>query len=106
MNSGLLWFLAFGAVAVAWWIQFHRLFWQFRSKYPEIARSEIPLAFEAVRRPEKALFFLRQRSADLLRNDPSLWNLRQQVKALTIIVFIVFPLSFAAFVVGAMLVSQ
>lgn len=79
---------------MALWIQSHRLFWKFRDQYPDVARREIPNAFERSRNPEKFFYFFRAKSAPLLRGNRRLWRLRQQVKALTLLSFIVFPLCF------------
>ncbi|HUJ10075.1 MAG TPA: hypothetical protein VL171_08620 [Verrucomicrobiae bacterium] len=72
-------------------IQSHRLFYKFRAKYPEIAQREIPRAFETYEHPEKLIYFLRPKSREVLRNDPELWWLRQQVKFLTILSVIMPP---------------
>ena len=75
----------------ACFIQSHRLFYKFRAKYPDIAQREIPRAFETCEHPEKLLYFLRGKSREVLRNDPELWGLRQQVKVLTILSVLVPP---------------
>jgi hypothetical protein len=81
-------------ILVVWFacfIQSHRLFYKFRAKYPEIAQREIPRAFETCEHPEKLLYFLRRKSREVLRNDPELWGLRQQVKFLTILSVLIPP---------------
>jgi hypothetical protein len=83
-----------GVVLAVWFacfIQSHRLFYKFRAKYPEIAQREIPRAFETYEHPEKLLYFLRHKSREVLRNDPELWGLRQQVKFLTILSVLIPP---------------
>mgnify|MGYP000015043568 CR=1 FL=1 len=42
-------------------IQSHRMFYIFRTKYPEIARKNISDAFEVYANPEKFIFFLEKR---------------------------------------------
>jgi len=79
----------------ACFIQSHRLFYKFRAKYPEIAQRDIPRAFETCEHPEKLLYFLRRDSRELLRNDPELWSLRQQVKFLAILSIIIPPVAIA-----------
>ena len=88
----------FLAVALGVWfacfIQSHRLFYKFRAKYPEIAQREIPRAFETYEHPEKLLYFLRGKSREVLRNDPELWGLVQQVRVLVILSVLVPPAGF------------
>ena len=83
------------AVWFACFIQSHRLFYKFRAKYPEIAQREIPRAFETCEHPEKLLYFLRHKSREVLKNDPELWGLRQQVKFLTILSVLIPPAGIA-----------
>lgn len=82
-------------VWIACFIQSHRLFYKFRAKYPDIAKREIPHAFETRENPEKLLYFLRRKSLEVLRSDPELRGLRQQVKFLAILSVIVPPVGFA-----------
>jgi hypothetical protein len=82
-------------VWLACFIQSHRLFYKFRAKYPDIAQRDIPYAFQTRENPEKLLYFLRRKSREVLRGDPELWGLRQQVKFLTVLSVIVPPVGFA-----------
>jgi hypothetical protein len=82
-------------VWLACFIQSHRLFYKFRAKYPDIAQRAIPYAFQTRENPEKLLYFLRRKSREVLRGDPELWGLRQQVKFLTVLSVIVPPVGFA-----------
>ena len=82
-------------VWLACFIQSHRLFYKFRAKYPDIAQRDIPHAFETRENPEKLFYFFRRKSVEVLRGDPELWGLRQQVKFLTILSIIVPPVGFA-----------
>ena len=99
----------FLAVVLGVWfacfIQSHRLFYKFRAKYPEIAQRDIPRAFETYEHPEKLLYFLRHKSREVLRNDPELWGLRQQVKFLTILSVLVPPVGFVFLVRSAILMA-
>jgi len=99
-DFGLILFLGFGVIGFVWFIQGHRLFYIFRSKYPEIARKEIPYAFSQGRHPEKFFYFFRRKSYDLLKSDPSIWKVRQQVKYLTITLFIIVPFLFFSLCLG------
>jgi hypothetical protein len=73
----LLWF--------ATGLQSHRLFYKFRKRHPEIAAQEIPFAFDFMAHPDKFLFFFKKRSLPILKSDPVIWTLRQQVKTLAIL---------------------
>jgi hypothetical protein len=66
-------------------IQAHRLFYRFRTRHPDIARQEIPFAFEFTAHPEKLFYFFKSKSKDILKADPPIWALRQQVKVLLIL---------------------
>jgi hypothetical protein len=102
LDYGLILFLTFALLGVVWIVQCHRLFYTFRAKYPEVARAETPNAFSLAREPEKFFYFFRRKSYELLKSDSSLWNLRQQVKFLTITLFIVVPsLFFALWITAA-----
>ncbi len=97
--------LVFG-VWLACFIQSHRLFYKFREKYPDVAGRDIPHAFETRENPEKLFYFFRRKSLELLRSDPELWGLRQQVKLLTILSIIVPPVGFVVFVHALMLLAD
>ena len=73
----------------AWLVQSHRLFYRFRKRYPEVAKREIPFAFEFKQHPEKVLYFLRRKSVDILRADEGLWRLRNQVVVLSVLALLV-----------------
>ncbi|MFZ2445529.1 MAG: hypothetical protein WAW37_04160 [Syntrophobacteraceae bacterium] len=77
-------------------VQHNRLYFSFRKKYPEIAQKEIPHVFNDLHRhPEKVNYFYRKKAIPVLKQDPDLWNLRQQVIILTILALGV-PVSFMA----------
>jgi hypothetical protein len=94
------------AVWLACFIQSHRLFYKFREKYPDIAERDIPHAFETRENPEKLFYFSRRKSAEVLRDDPELWGLRQQVRLLTILSIIVPPVEVAALVRAVMVLAN
>lgn len=79
------------AVWLACFIQSHRLFYKFRAKYPQIAQRDIPHAFQTCEHPEKLLYFFRRKSWEVLRSNPELWGLRQQVLFLTILSLLIPP---------------
>ncbi|HRT59161.1 MAG TPA: hypothetical protein P5038_21240 [Candidatus Paceibacterota bacterium] len=64
--------------------QGHRLFYLFRTKYPQIASKEIPYAFSHFAHPEKALYFFRRKARGVLRKDSELWRQRQWFVWLTL----------------------
>lgn len=97
--------LIFGVWLVCF-IQSHRLFYKFRAKYPDIARRDIPHAFETRENPEKFLYFLSSKSLEVLRSDPELWGLRQQVKFLTILSVVVPPVGIAFLVRAVILLVE
>ena len=105
--SEVYWLMAlvFG-VWLACFIQSHRLFYKFREKYPDVAQRDIPHAFETRENPGKLFYFLSRKSLDLLRSDPELWGLRQQVKLLTILSIIVPPVGLAVLVHAVMLLAN
>jgi hypothetical protein len=86
------------AVWLALFIQSHRLLYKFRAKFPEIARRDIPHAFEPSQHPEKFFYFFRRKSLETLQSDTELWGLRQQVKLLGILALLVPPAGFALLV--------
>jgi hypothetical protein len=86
-------------------IQSHRLFYSFRAKYPEIAKRDIPYAFEFSPSPEKFVYFFRHKSLDILQNDTELWSLRRQVTILTFLSIVVPPLGFGILVAVAVFIS-
>jgi hypothetical protein len=93
-------------VWLALFIQSHRLFYSFRAKYPEIAKRDIPYAFEFSPTPEKFVYFFRHKSLDILQNDTELWSLRRQVKILTFLSIVVPPLGFGILVAVAVFISR
>jgi len=76
-------FVAIGLTWVALFIQSHRLFYRFRESYPDIAKAEIPYAFEINRHHEKFFYFFRNKSIKLLKSNRHLWKLRNQVMLLS-----------------------
>ena len=93
--------IGIGCVWFATAYQGHKLYHLFEVKYPEDARRLIPFAFSNTAHPEKLRFFFRQTSVPMLKRDPSLWQLRQRVKAL-LCLSILFPIaSFIIFAVRA-----
>jgi hypothetical protein len=75
-------------------IQGHRLFFIFREKYPEVAKREIPSAFEMYGRdPERFLYFFRKKSAEFIQQDETLRKLKRQITVIGII-SIALPVSF------------
>jgi hypothetical protein len=89
----LSFFLLTGVIWIIFIVRAHQLFYRFRSKYPDSARKEIPHAFEFYGHPEKIRYFFRGKSVELLKSDPEIWKLREQVRYL-------FYLSVAFPVVG------
>jgi hypothetical protein len=88
------WFLTFGKIifaltvvfVFALFVQKHRLYYSFRKRYPEVARKEIPHVFNDLHHhPEKFNYFYRKKAIPVLKQDPELWRLRQQVMILTIL---------------------
>ncbi len=73
----LAWFVTVVLIWAATIYQSHRLFRKFVAKYPDVASREIPYAFSHFAHPQKALFFWRRRSVELLRPDGELWKQRQ-----------------------------
>jgi len=74
---------------LAWAVQQGRLLSAFKREFPDVARERIPCAFEYMRHPEKVLFFHRKSSVEVLRRDPAIWKLRQQVRWLTLMAVLV-----------------
>lgn len=69
-----------GLVWVSLWVQSHRLLFKFRKKYPDIAKKDIPHAFDdAIRHPEKFLYFIRSKNRDVLSQDLEIASLTRQV---------------------------
>ena len=73
------------ATWVAWVVEAHRLFYRFRALHPEVARREIPYAFQAAQHPEKFFYFFRKSSQQLLRADPTLSTLLTRVRVLSVL---------------------
>jgi hypothetical protein len=62
------------------WVQSHRLLFKFRKKYPDIARKDIPYVFnDAIRHPDKFLYFIRSKNRQALSKDPEISSLGRQV---------------------------
>jgi len=78
-------FILTGVIWVATGIQSHRLFYNFRSRYPDIARQEIPFANDFMAHPSKFIYFFKKTSIPTLKADPEIWSLRKQVKVLCIL---------------------
>jgi hypothetical protein len=85
VGNGVL-FLTFGLVAA-------RLQYRFMKRYPDTAQEVMPEAFWGIRHPEQVLFFYRQRSANILRDDKDLLRLRRQLHVLTWLVLTIPLLS-------------
>ncbi|MEY2529849.1 MAG: hypothetical protein QOJ05_1939 [Verrucomicrobiota bacterium] len=102
--------IAFMGVVVAVWlalfIQSHRLFYKFRATFPDVARRDIPHAFDFSRHPEKIRYFFRRTSIPILQSDGELWRLRQQVKLLGILALIVPPAGMLLLVAVGILLAQ
>jgi len=82
--------IIFTIIIVCWiliLIQSHRMFYIFRTKYPEIARKEIPDAFKIYANPGKFIFFFRKKNITLLRNDHTIWQIRKQILLLFFLSF-------------------
>jgi hypothetical protein len=84
----------------------HKLFYRFRAKYPDLARQNIPYAFDSYPHPEKFFCFFRKRSLDVLKRDRELWDLRRKVKVLTILSFVVPLTAFLFLMLIAFLNTQ
>ena len=76
-------FLSTALIWLATLIQFHRLFYMFRERYPDHAK-QIPFAFKPIAHPEKFLSFFRKKQIAVLKADPELWSIRQGAKLLLI----------------------
>jgi hypothetical protein len=103
MENGIIPMIVFVLGGVTWALttyQCHRLRRKFIAKYPAIASQEIPYAFSHTAHPEKAIFFLRQRAADLLKGDEELWKERRKYVALFSASLILFCLGFAIIFYG------
>ena len=103
MSGGYLLIALIFGVWLACFVQGHRLFYKFRAKYPDLAKRDIPHAFEACEHPEKVFYFLRRKSRQVLRRDRELWGLTQQVNALAVLSVIMPPVGFAFLVRAAVL---
>jgi uncharacterized membrane protein (DUF485 family) len=99
----LAWFVGVALLWVATVVYGHRLRRHFVAKYPEVASKDIPYAFSHVAHPEKALFFLRRKARDVLRNDRELFKQRQRFVWLSVLSLIAPFAGFAAVFVYAML---
>jgi len=80
----------------------HRLFRRFCARFPSVAQQEIPHAFDrCIAHPEKALFFLRRRAADVVRDDPLLSLQRRRFLALLFFSALIPFLGFMAIIAVA-----
>jgi 4-amino-4-deoxy-L-arabinose transferase-like glycosyltransferase len=101
MKSGDISLVLFLLVCMVWLAticQGHRLFYQFRTKYPEVASKEIPYAFSHFAHPEKALYFFRRKAREFLRNDSELLRQRQLFFWLTLFSLITPFVGFAGLI--------
>ena len=75
----------------------------FRDRYPTIAARELPMAWDGMRDPEKAIFFFRKRAIVVLRPLPDIWRERQRF-----VVLVAITLSFwvaLGFVICAVIIA-
>lgn len=80
----------FFLIVLCWmivFIQSHRMFYQFRNKYTEIAKKEISHAFEPYAHPDKIIFFFKKKNQDILKKDKKIWALRKQTQGFLILSF-------------------
>lgn len=97
--TGLLW--------LATWLCAHRLLHLFCDRFPLIAQRELPYAFDrGFAHPEKVIFFLRRRAAEVLHGDPSLWRQRQRLIRLSALSLLVPMVGFVTIGVVAFMASQ
>jgi hypothetical protein len=90
------------AVWLATSIYANRLLRRFCVRFPAVAQKEIPFAFDPwMRHPQKAMFFLRRRSAEVMGEDPALSRSRQQFIGLCIVSALLPLLGFATIAVVA-----
>jgi hypothetical protein len=76
-------FIFTGCSWIAFAFRTGKLYADFLNRYPREAEELIPSAFDPrTKHPEKIIFFFRRESLPLLKSDPHLWRLRQQVKFL------------------------
>jgi len=102
--SGVYPIVFFVAVVLVWFatvIQGAKLLKAFVTKYPQESQREIPYASSRMRHPEKVFFFFRRKSLPLLKGDPMLWKLRQQLKLLLLLSAVLPVLLFAFLVLSA-----
>ena len=110
MESGTIPFImccATGALWFATWLYAHRLLYAFCRRFPSEAAREIPYAFDRwVAHPEKALFFFRRSSADVVRADPALFKQRRRFIILSVS-SVIFPVAwFLPMFIYAIIMSQ
>jgi hypothetical protein len=98
-------FVVVFGVWLALLIQSHRPSYSFRAKYPEIAKHDIPYAFEFSPSHGKFVYFFHHKSLDILQNYTELWSLRQEVKILTFHSIVVPALRFGILVTVAVFIS-
>lgn len=82
------------------WVLSHKLYYTFLARHPDVAHKEIPFAGQRVAHPEKLYFFFRREALPVLRSDPEVWRLRQQLKA----ALCALASMFALFVLGWLVV--
>lgn len=73
----------FVGTAILWitfFIQSHRLLYEFVRKHPEQASKDLPTP--GLAHPGKLFYFFESSSKKFLEQDPEIWQLRQQVKIL------------------------
>ena len=73
------------AFCIATVVQNSRLLRMFRDRYPTIAARELPMAWDGMRHPEKAIFFFRKRAIEVLRPLPDVWRERQRFVTLVVV---------------------
>jgi hypothetical protein len=90
----LPWFIGTGLLWAFTVVYGSRIFHEFRRRYPDVAAREIPYAFDIMAHPEKALFFFRRKSVEVLRPDPEMWPMRQRFVLLSVLSLSLPPLGF------------
>jgi len=105
--SGIIPLILFCTTAALWfiiWLYAHRLLHRFCARFPAVAQREIPYAFDRwFAHPEKAIFFFRQRAAEVLRDDPSLWRQRRSFILLSVLSVLIPVFGFLAIGVVALM---
>jgi len=103
-------FILLLATLLLWYVttwQNLRLLRAFRDRYPQVAREEIPYAFEEwPRHPEKTFFFYRRRAAELASRDPELWRLRRQFIRLSVLSLLIPALGTVPIIIATIVRSE